>query len=761
MSVVSETTTENIFRNFYKNDNFIEKSAIPKSYGFVSKNKTGNKGYPDFFLDDKERDFIIIVEAKALKHSDAEEEVRWYMENNTINKTIVGIAVSGQEINQIKVSYYYKIRSEKEIVKFQVKDKLLSIDNIEKALQKRVNGETISDEELIKVIKELNKKFNLNNRVRSTDRSLFFSGLIIALTNNNFRQTFEAIEAPSEEEVAKIDATILEAYNLNEAILTAIEKQISIKINNLSKEYVWKDKFSFIRNIDYSLGEYKEIIKTIRDKVYIPFKNEEKQDILGKAYKIFLARGGKAEDKNIILTPDHIKELMVKLARLTVDDVVLDTCMGSGGFLMEAMEVITHMLKDDEQKINNVYEKQLVGFEIDSVLFALACSNMYLHGDGRSNLLYRSSLLHSDSNGTIVNNKDQVLYKYIKELKPTKCIINPPYELDSPIKFTEQALKYIEDNGKLIIIMPTPTLNKHKSDLTQGILEIAKLDFVIKMPYNLFNEQGRTVNTSIFGFTKTPHQPNDEVLFVNMKEDGFESIQHKGRVDVNNTWNDLENKILDIINNSKEEKGISKKKKIYKKISDSEFELYPTGIPTVKEGTNLVRLGELFDFDKDITQKEKLQSSKNDESGKYDFITAADEWKKHTSYSHNCEALVYATSAGGSLGKSQYVNGKFMVSNLCSVLTKKQHGNYDVNMHFFNYYLNYLRDEIVDALADGTSKLTLKNDELREYYIEYVPIEIQNKYVDEHIHEYNRQKQILAQLQKNLIDDMAKITQEQ
>lgn len=584
MSVVSETITENIFRDFYRNDKFIEKSGIPKSYGFVSKNKTGNKGYPDFFLDDTERDFIIIVEAKALKHSDAEEEVRWYMENNTINKTIVGIAVSGQEINQIKVSYYYKIRGEKEIVKFQVKDKLLSVDNIEKALQKRVNGETISDEELIKVIKELNKKFNLNNRVRSTDRSLFFSGLIIALTNNNFRQTFEAIEAPSEEEVAKIDATILEAYNLNEAILTAIEKQISIKVNNLSKEYVWKDKFSFIRNIDYSLGEYKEIIKTIRDKVYIPFKNEEKQDILGKAYKIFLARGGKAEDKNIILTPDHIKELMVKLARLTVDDVVLDTCMGSGGFLMEAMEVITHMLKDDEQRINNVYEKQLIGFEIDSVLFALACSNMYLHGDGRSNLLYRSSLLHSDSNGTIVNNKDQVLYKYIKELKPTKCIINPPYELDSPIKFTEQALKYIEDNGKLIIIMPTPTLNKHKSDLTQGILEIAKLDFVIKMPYNLFNEQGRTVNTSIFGFTKTPHQPNDEVLFVNMKEDGFESIQHKGRVDVNNIWNDLENKILDIVNNSKEEKGISKKKKFIRELVVTNLNYIQQAYQQLKKG---------------------------------------------------------------------------------------------------------------------------------------------------------------------------------
>ena len=34
MNIVSETKTEQIFRNFYGNDNFIEKSVIHKSYGF-------------------------------------------------------------------------------------------------------------------------------------------------------------------------------------------------------------------------------------------------------------------------------------------------------------------------------------------------------------------------------------------------------------------------------------------------------------------------------------------------------------------------------------------------------------------------------------------------------------------------------------------------------------------------------------------------------------------------------------------------------
>ena len=63
---ISETITENIFRNFYGAETFIEKSAIPSTYGFVSKNGTDYKGYPDFFLD--KDDYVIIVEAKAEKH---------------------------------------------------------------------------------------------------------------------------------------------------------------------------------------------------------------------------------------------------------------------------------------------------------------------------------------------------------------------------------------------------------------------------------------------------------------------------------------------------------------------------------------------------------------------------------------------------------------------------------------------------------------------------------------------------------------------
>ena len=709
---ISETITENIFRDFYKAGTFDEKSAISEYYGFVSKKKTGNKGYPDFFLDTP--DYAIVVEAKAINHLQAEQEVQFYMNNNKICKPIIGMAISGQHLNQIKVTYFCKFENSNEIVKFKVKDKLLNLADLKLKFIKLRNGETITDEKLIKTLKMLNEMFNKGNKVRDTDRSLFFSGIMIALTYNTFQTTYKFIQQPTNAEVKNSRTKLLESHHMNRAILDAISIQLNEKINNLSKEFNWKDRFSFIKNIDYSLQEYKQLIELIEKKIYIPCSNDEKQDILGKAYKIFLSRVGGAENKNIILTPDHIKSLMIKLARLNVNDVVLDTCTGTGGFLMEAMETLINLAEENSDKINEIKEKQLIGFEKDEILFALACSNMFLHGDGRSNMLFRSSLL--DDNSAIVNSSNTEMLNYIQSLKVTKCIINPPYEKNQSILFLKQALEYMQPNGKLIIIMPTPTLHKNRNGLTEEILSMAKLEYMIKMPLNLFSEQKRIVNTSIFGFSKEPHKPTDKVMFYNLKDDGFVSIQHKGRVDKNNSWNNIENTILTTINNRETIPNICTMKPIFK---DNEINCY--GFNT-DLNENLISMGELFNF-----EKGKLASSDEIETGEYDFITADDCWKKASYYTHyNIEALIYVTHASGSLGKVHYANGTFIASNLCYVLTPKEQYKDKINMRFYSYYLNAMRETIATNLADGTSKLTIDINGLKQYPIELIDISKQN-----------------------------------
>lgn len=685
-----------------------------------------------------------MVEAKATDHEAAQDEVQYYMVNNKIHKDVIGISVSGQSKDNLRVTYYLKVSGLTEIKRFPQEDTLLSIAAIKKQYIKIKYGESVTTEALIIVLKDLNKRFNDNNKVRDTDRSLFFSGLMIALKNNNFRSTYKSIQAPTKQEVATTKATVLEAHNLNKAILEAITTELESKINSLSKEFSWRDKFSFIKNIDYTLEEYKKIIGIIEEKIYYPFQNEEKQDILGRAYKIFLSRAGKVDNKNIILTPDHIKELMVHLARLSADDVVLDTCAGSGGFLMEAMETMIALAKGNEKTIANIKEKQLIGFEIDSVLFALACSNMFLHGDGRTNLLYRSSLL-DETQGAVVNNNDKELLEYIRSMKPTRVIINPPYENNNPIKFTLQALNYLEPGGKLVIIMPTPTLTHNQGGMTEKVLSMAKLEYVIKMPNKLFSEQKRSVNTSIFGFTKTPHIPSDDVLFYTLEDDGFVSVQHKGRVDKNGTWSEIENRIFDAISNSKEIPGVCQKKKIYK-----DGVLNCAGVQKRRNSNyEMMKIGTLFNV-----TKGSLASESNIE-GDYPFVTASEEWKTHTEYELDTEAIVYAVSAAGSLGRSHYVNGKFIASNLCLVLTSKNDQEHPVNLEFYNCYFASIRKQIVSDLADGTSKLTISADMFKDYYIDYIPYEEQLAFVKTKLKEFLMLREKYKKAQEQLSEDIA------
>lgn len=749
MKEISETVTENIFRNFYGVNTFIEKSRIPKKYGFKSKKGTGYNGYPDFFLNDEENDFIIIVETKAIDHEQAEREVCYYMQNNKIiNSNIIGIAVSGQTLEDIRVTYFYKLNSSNKIETLVPLDCFLSIPQIFKTFSKVINGDTISDEELNAILNGLNNKFH-NNNIKDTDRSMFFSALMIALKNNNFRRTYKDIQTISKEE----SKNMLDAHYMNEAVLNAVTFELRDKITNPSKKFSWQDRFAFIRNIDIPLQEYKDILELIERKIYLPFHNDEKQDILGKAYKIFLKKAGKVDNKNIILTPDHIKRLMIRLARLTKDDVVLDTCMGSGGFLMEAMENMIKLSDENPLKINNIKEKQLIGFEIDPVLFSLACSNMFLHGDGRTNMFYGSSLL--------ADLKRQNLEKEIKALKPNKIIINPPYEKNKPIKFVASAIEYLESNGRLIVIMPNPTLTKNTKNckfkgvknrildksLTHKILSKAKLDFVIKMPENLFKEQGRTVYTSIFGFTKTPHNENDEVLFCELHEDGLVSVQHKGRVDKNGLWQNKENFIVNAIQNKTEIINFSEKRKIF-----MNNELIPYGLNNNQEeiSKNLVKFSDLFD----TSIQGKLQSEKCNLDGEYTFITAAAEWKKHDSYQMDGEAIIYAVKSQGSLGRAHYYKGKFIASDLCQILIPSNPDKYPIDLEFYAYYLMSIRKRIVSDLADGTSKLSIKvNPNLNNYLIQYFPYEKQILYkqnIKKLIEEINQIKNKAKELEDNL-----------
>lgn len=175
----SEAITESIFRNFYGTNTFLEKASIPETYGFKSKKGTSKRGYPDFFLDSY-NEYCIVVEIKAYieDHSIAQKEVKHYMNNNNITKDIIGMAVSGQNLNDLRVSIYFKLSKGK--VNYIDTKKLLSLNDIKKEYEKRNPPNTISNDELIKELKKLNKEWH-SMSLQPAYRSLLFSAIMIAL----------------------------------------------------------------------------------------------------------------------------------------------------------------------------------------------------------------------------------------------------------------------------------------------------------------------------------------------------------------------------------------------------------------------------------------------------------------------------------------------------------------------------------------------------------------------------------------------------
>ena len=101
------------------------------------------------------------------------------------------------------------------------------------------------------------------------------------------------------------------------------------------------------------------------------------------------------------------------------------------------------------------------------------------------------------------------------------------------------AIEYLEEGGRLVIIMPVNTLSKDAKAAAE-ILERASLDFVIDMPQQLFFEQQRGVKTSIYGFTKDSngHARDSLVTFMDMQDDGHQVRSGAGRRDTGR-WPDI------------------------------------------------------------------------------------------------------------------------------------------------------------------------------------------------------------------------------
>jgi type I restriction enzyme S subunit len=172
---------------------------------------------------------------------------------------------------------------------------------------------------------------------------------------------------------------------------------------------------------------------------------------------------------------------------------------------------------------------------------------------------------------------------------------------------------------------------------------------------------------------------------------------------------------------------------------------------------SLLRIDEIFNFEKGVLQSSKCVP------GEFDFITASSDWKTHNEYTHDCEALIFAAAASGSLGRTHYVNGKFISSDLCFIITPKDQEKLPVDLKFYHILFNELKDEIVRNTKAGTSKEAIGLGSFGKYQLPYfdidTQIEIKNRFVNSELlksdlsNELNHQVDLVKKLRQQLLQD--------
>ena len=74
------------------------------------------------------------------------------------------------------------------------------------------------------------------------------------------------------------------------------------------------------------------------------------------------------------------------------------------------------MLGTIKKKKKILKTNKFIGIEIQHDIFSLVCSNMYIHGDGRSNLIKGDCF-------------DSLVMSKISKYKPNVGFLNPPYKV--------------------------------------------------------------------------------------------------------------------------------------------------------------------------------------------------------------------------------------------------------------------------------------------------------------------------------------------
>lgn len=466
-------------------------------------NQLGFKGINDkpdgWYLPKNINDVAIILETKSEKEDITKEKyINELFKNIDIiskkyNKTI-GILYNGLETNVYKNKT--KINTSNILQNKEFYLNLFKDNNIDK-------------NRIFTLTKKINENLHFRFGIKNLYHRMIFTAA--ALVSERYGADLKGIKDRGYEVFRNV---------IRDTIQKSLEdsKKQNMKLDILMEVYI-DIKMNIVENID-AINDFIDCVIEISDSVNSDNWNGE--DVMGIFFNEF-NRYKKKSESGQVFTPDHITSLMYRLLEVNANDRVLDAACGSGAFLVKSM---SNMIKEvggvNTKEAKKIKEHNLFGIEFDKEIFALACANMMIHKDGKTNLEQLDS-------------KTDEASEWIKSKRITKVLMNPPFERKYGCKkIVENVLNSVPAGTKCAFIMPEKKMEKDKMG---KLLEKHNLETIVKLPENLFDAG---VTTSIYVF-ETGKKQVGEIYGCYIKEDGLERVKNQGRQDIKDKWKELEN----------------------------------------------------------------------------------------------------------------------------------------------------------------------------------------------------------------------------
>lgn len=571
---VNERITENIVRDQFRALGYFAEEAdtrVEEQRSTIleikrllkSGSKTGGTGggSPEFIVTAATvPDFILVVECKASvkrhespKHDRpvdfAVDGVLAYARALSANFHVLAVAVSGQSEQELVISTYLHARGAAAPKELHARaggmiESIIPWSDYLDAAQYDPEVEKARVSDLMGFSRELHNFMRDYGKLTEAEKPLLVSGTLLALRNNAFARSYENYNpAELQRQWIRVVRDELEAAEIPQA-----------KKTNMTQPYSTIGVHPELGKATptHPRGVLFELISMLAKHVLPLTRTYEGYDVVGQFYGEFLKyTGGDGKALGIVLTPRHVTELFADLANVSKNDVVLDTCCGTGGFLISAMN---RMLKTatTENEREDIRKNRLVGVEQQPGMYALAASNMILRGDGKANL-YQGSCF------------DVGVSKAVKGHGATVGLINPPYNQKgaglSELAFVQHMLDMLDEGGRGIAIVPmscatAPSIEK------STLLKSHTLEAVMSMPTELFAPVG--VITCVMVFTAhKPHKQSDKKSWFGFwRNDGFIKIKNLGRVDPLHHWPEIRDHWIESFRNNEVHPGESVTRKV-------------------------------------------------------------------------------------------------------------------------------------------------------------------------------------------------------